>query len=57
MQQPLQFITSKFSNLVYKLKKSLYELEHAPMAQYENIVIVFLNSGFKRSRFDPNLNV
>jgi len=40
MQQPLGFIISETSSLVYKLNKSLYGLKHVPWAWYEKMMLI-----------------
>ena len=40
---------------MFKLKKELYGLKHAPRSWYEKIDSFFLQQGFMRSKSDPNL--
>lgn len=42
---------------VYKLVKALYGLKQAPRAWYSKIDSYFINSGFERSKSEPNLYV
>ena len=57
MKQPPGFIKVGQENFVCKLKKSLYGLKQAPRAWYSKINEYFLNDGFKRSPYDPDLYV
>ena len=57
MQQPPPFLSVESSSLVWKLHKSLYGLKQAPRAWYDKIDAYFLNNGFKRCIYDPNLYV
>jgi hypothetical protein len=47
MKQPHGFVTTKNSNLVCKLHKSLCGLKQAPRAWYDEIDAYFLKNGFK----------
>jgi len=55
MEQPPSFVTD--SNMVCRLKKSLYGLRQAPQPWYAKIGSFFLRLGFKRSEFDHSLYV
>jgi len=55
MEQPPGFVTN--SNLVCRLKKSLYCLKKAPKAWYAKIDNFFLRLGFKYCEYDHNLYV
>ena len=57
MQHPPGFINVETLSLVCKLHKSLYGLKQAPRAWYDKIDTYFLNHGFKRYIYDPNLYV
>jgi hypothetical protein len=57
MKQPPGFIKVGQEKCVCKLKKSLYGLKQAPRAWYSKINEYFLNDGFKRSPYDPDLYV
>jgi hypothetical protein len=55
MEQPPGFVTD--SNLVFRLKKSLYGLKQALLAWYAKINNLFLRLGFKHCESDHNLYV
>eukprot|EP00253_Pinus_taeda_P024869 PITA_24869 len=53
MEQPHGFIQD--SSLVYRLKKSLYDLKHAPRAWYAKMDSFLLSQNFERCKSDPNV--
>jgi len=55
--QPEGFAKKGEEYLVFKLKKALYELKHAPRSWYDKIDSFFLNHGYIRSKNDPNLYI
>jgi hypothetical protein len=55
MEQPLGFVTN--SNLVFRLKMSLYGLKQSPRASYAKIDNFFLRLGFKQRESDHILYV
>ena len=57
MQQPPGSINAESSSLVCKLHKYLYGLKQAPRDWYHKIDTYFLNHGFKRCIYDPNIYV
>lgn len=57
IQQPLGFISTESSSLVWKLHKSLYGLKQASRAWYDKIDAYLFNNGFKHCISDPNLYV
>jgi hypothetical protein len=54
LTQPEGFVEHG-QHLVCKLKKTLYGVKQAPSSWYEKIDSFFLQSGFMRSKSDPNL--
>jgi len=55
MEQPIRF--QEYSNLLFRLKKSLYSLKQAPRAWYEKIVWFFLTLAFKHCELDNSICV
>ena len=48
VEQPSEFVDSKFPNHVYRLDKALYGLKQAPRAWYETLSQFLLENGFNR---------
>jgi Reverse transcriptase (RNA-dependent DNA polymerase) len=57
VEQPRGFEVKGKEEWVYKLVKALYGLKQAPRAWYSKIDAYFINSGFERSKSEPNLYV
>ncbi|KAJ1704767.1 hypothetical protein LUZ63_004546 [Rhynchospora breviuscula] len=57
VEQPEGFKKKGKENWVYKLEKALYGLKQAPRAWYSKIDSYFINSGFERSKNEPNLYI
>jgi transposase InsO family protein len=57
VEQPRGFEVKGKEDCVYKLTKALYGLKQAPRAWYSKIDSYFINSGFERSKSEPNLYV
>ncbi|XP_019240552.1 PREDICTED: uncharacterized protein LOC109220541 [Nicotiana attenuata] len=55
MSQPSGFIHPQYPNHVCKLKKSLYNLKHAPHAWYMRLLKFLLTAGFTTSKSDTSL--
>ena len=55
VEQPKGFEDSKFSNHVYKLKKTLYGLKQAPKSWYERLTTYLLEKKFERDGVDRTL--
>ena len=55
MKHPEHYISDP--SLVYKLKKSLYELKHAPREWYSKMDAFLLSQNFQRCRSDPNVYI
>ena len=55
VHQPPEFEDPRFSNHVYRLKKSLYGLKQAPRAWYERLWDFLIMQGFKIGRVDTTL--
>jgi hypothetical protein len=54
MEKPLGYVHNE-SSLVCRLKKSLYGLKQAPQAWYAKMDIFFIDTGFSRGHYDPNV--
>ena len=48
VEQPKGFIDSHRPDEVYKLKRALYGLKHAPRAWYDRLTAYLIEHGFKR---------
>ncbi|KAJ1700426.1 hypothetical protein LUZ63_000205 [Rhynchospora breviuscula] len=57
VEQPKGFEVKGKEQHVYKLSKALYGLKQAPRAWYSKIDTYFINSGFTRSKSEPNLYI
>ena len=57
VKQPKGFEVKGKEDWVYKLAKALYGLKQAPRAWYSKIDSYFINSGFERSKSEPNLYI
>lgn len=55
VSQPEGFIENGNEGKVYRLKKALYGLKHAPRAWYSKIDAFFLSNNFTRSENEPTL--
>ena len=55
VEQPPGFRSFNFPNYVFKLKKALYGLKHAPRAWYERLSKFLISSGFKMGKIDTIL--
>jgi hypothetical protein len=55
VEQPPGFEDEKKSNHIYKLRKALYGLKHAPRAWYEKLMDFLLSKGFKMGKVDTTL--
>lgn len=55
MEQPLSFVAQGEFNVVYKLKKSLYDLKQSPRAWFERFSTVVQTSGLTRSEIDYSI--
>jgi hypothetical protein len=55
IEQPEGFMIHDEKSYVYRLKKSLYGLKHAPRAWYEKMDGFLMSLGFNKSVTDPNL--
>jgi hypothetical protein len=55
IEHPDGFMIHEKKSHVCRLKKSLYGLNQAPCACYENIDGYLMSLGFSKSVFDPNL--
>ena len=55
MEQPQGFKNYKFSNYVFKLKKTLYGLKQAPRAWYDCLKTFLLKNNFKIEKIDSTL--
>nr|GEW81354.1 copia protein [Tanacetum cinerariifolium] len=55
VSQPEGFIDPKFSNHVYRLKKSIYGLKQAPRAWYDKLPSFLIEHGFTKGIVDPTL--
>nr|GFA14653.1 retrovirus-related Pol polyprotein from transposon TNT 1-94 [Tanacetum cinerariifolium] len=53
--QPEGFIDANHSSHVYKLKKALYGLKHAPKAWYDELSTFLLQNGFSKGIIDLTL--
>nr|GEZ83371.1 hypothetical protein [Tanacetum cinerariifolium] len=53
--QPEGFIDVDYPSHVYKLKKALYGLKHAPRAWYDEMSTFLLQNGFSKGTIDPTL--
>lgn len=53
--QPKGFEDPHFPEYVYKLKKALYGLKHAPRAWYERLTDFLIKAGFQRGGVDKTL--
>nr|GEX71849.1 ribonuclease H-like domain-containing protein [Tanacetum cinerariifolium] len=52
---PEGFIDADYPSHVYKLKKALYGLKHAPRAWYDKLSTFLLQNGFSKGTIDPTL--
>jgi len=57
MEQPLGYVDRTHPNLVYRLKKALYNLKQAPRAWLNKIGWYLVTSGFQTSNVDFSLYV
>jgi hypothetical protein len=57
MQQPLGYVDQTYPNLVYRLKKALYDLKKARRAWLDKIGHYLITSGFQTSNADFSLYV
>jgi len=57
MEQPPSYVDQTHPNLVYRLKKALYNLKQAPKAWLDKIGQYFVTSGFQTSNADFSLYV
>nr|GEY63513.1 uncharacterized mitochondrial protein AtMg00810-like [Tanacetum cinerariifolium] len=55
VSQPEGFIDPKFPNDVYRLKKALYALKHAPRAWYDELSSFLIEHGFTKGIVDTTL--
>jgi len=55
VKQPPGFEDLKYPDHVYKLKKSLYGLKHAPRAWYDRLSNLLIENDFKRGQVDTTL--
>ncbi|GJT50796.1 retrovirus-related pol polyprotein from transposon TNT 1-94 [Tanacetum coccineum] len=55
ISQPDRFVDQDNPNHVYKLKKALYRLKHAPRAWYDLLSLFRLSQKFSKSMVDPTL--
>ena len=55
VEQPLSFETHDRESHVYRLKKALYGLKHAPRMWYDMIDSFLTSLGFTKSKEDSNL--
>nr|GEU67544.1 putative ribonuclease H-like domain-containing protein [Tanacetum cinerariifolium] len=53
--QPEGFINADYLSHVYKVKKALYGLKHAPRAWYDELSTFLLQNGFSKGTIDPAL--
>ena len=52
MQQPLGFVYTKKSHIVYKFHKALYGLKQVPRARFEKFIATLYAFGFVFRRLD-----
>jgi hypothetical protein len=57
MEQPLGYVNQTHPNLVYRLKKALYNLKQTPRAWSDKIGQYLITSGFQTSNADFSLYV
>ena len=57
VDQTLRCIVKVHEHKVFKLKKALCDLKHAPWAWYSRIDSYLINNGFNRSNNEPTLYV
>jgi hypothetical protein len=57
MEQPPGYVDQTHPNLVYRLKKALYDLKQAPKARSDKIGQYFVTNGFQTSNADFSLYV
>lgn len=55
MQQPLGFVYTKKSHIVYKFHKALYGLKQVPRARFEKFIATLYAFGFVFTRLDQYL--
>ncbi|XP_074299116.1 uncharacterized protein LOC141630144 [Silene latifolia] len=55
VEQPPDFLDSKFPKHVYKLDKALYGLKQAPRSWYDRLSKFLLDNGFQRGSVDKTL--
>nr|GEY27616.1 retrovirus-related Pol polyprotein from transposon TNT 1-94 [Tanacetum cinerariifolium] len=55
--QPEGFVDPDRPNYVYRLKKALYGLKHAPRAWYDTLSRFLLDNRFSKGVVDPNLSI
>nr|GEZ21640.1 retrovirus-related Pol polyprotein from transposon TNT 1-94 [Tanacetum cinerariifolium] len=55
VSQPEGFVNPDHPTHVYRLKKALYGLKHAPRAWYDTLSIFFLDKKFSKGAVDPTL--
>jgi len=57
VEQPKEFIDPSFPNHVFKLRKALYGLKHAPKVWYERFPEFLVNNGYNKGDIDKILFV
>ena len=57
VDQPLGYVRQGHENQVYKLKKALYGLTHAPRAWYSRIDAFFTKEGFLKCPYEHTLYI
>ena len=55
IEQPPDFESFNFSNHVFKLKNTLYDLKQTPRVWYERLSKFLLKKGFKIGKIDTTL--
>ncbi|GJV56352.1 retrovirus-related pol polyprotein from transposon TNT 1-94 [Tanacetum coccineum] len=55
VSQPDEFVDPDNPNHVYKLKKALYGLKHAPRAWYDMLSLFLISQDFSKCSVDPTL--
>jgi hypothetical protein len=53
VEQPSDFEEEEYSNHVFKLHKTLYELKQAPRAWYECLTNFLIDNDFRIGKADP----